>query len=206
MISIMRVMIGKDEIEWVKHSWTWIHDEIQKGQRVFIPAGGTPKPLYRRWTAEPTALLKSLRLMQLDEIMTGSHKGEFRRFFQSELEVFLPQMEWISNCDGLADAAILGVGVNGHVAFHEPGLPRNFWGGCVPLSPETRRYLNLTEPTWGLTYGVEAFMRAKKILVMVKGENKHAIMSQAVNRKDLPISWILTHPNVTVVSDFEIGA
>ncbi len=202
MIFIMRVLIGKDETEWVKHSWTWVHEEIQKGQRVFVPAGGTPTPLYRRWTAEPTALLKSLRLMQIDDIITGPRKGEFRQFFQAELEPFLSQMEWIGNCESLAEVAILGVGVNGHVAFHEPGLPRGFIGGCVPLSSETRTYLGLSEPTWGLTYGVAAFMRAKKILVMVKGEKKHSIMKKAVTEKSLPISWILEHPAVTVVSDF----
>lgn len=199
----MRVLVGKDENEWVKLSWTWIHDEIQKGQRVFVPAGGTPTPLYRRWTAEPTSLLKSLRLVQIDDIISGPRKGEFRRFFGDELEPYLPQMEWISNCETVADAAILGVGVNGHVAFHEPGLPRNFCGGCVRLSKETTSYLQLSEPTWGVTYGVSTFMRAKKILVLVKGEKKHAIMQRAVTKKDVPISWILEHPNVTVVSDFK---
>lgn len=203
MIFIMRLIVGKDEIDWVNHSWTWIHEEIDHGQRVFVPAGGTPTPLYRRWTAEPTALLKSLMLMQLDEIISGPKKGEFRQFFHAELEPYLAQMEWITDCTGVADVAILGVGVNGHVAFHEPGLPRHFAGGCVPLTQETRNYLGLTEPTWGLTYGVATFLRAKKILVMVKGEKKHAIMKKAVAEKSLPIAWILEHPEVTVVSDFK---
>lgn len=201
----MRVLVGKDESEWIKYSWTWIHDELKPGQRVFVPAGGTPTPLYRRWVAEPTSLLRSLRLMQLDEIISGPRKGEFRQFFHDELEAYLTQMEWISNADGWAEAAILGVGVNGHVAFHEPGLPRNFCGGCVRLTKETQSYLGLNEPTWGLTYGVDLFLKAQKILVIVKGEKKHAIMNRAVTKKDVPISWILEHPNVTVVSDFKFG-
>lgn len=203
MIFSMRLIVGKDESDWVNHSWTWMHEQIRMGQRVFVPAGGTPTSLYRRWTTEPTELLKSLKLLQLDEIITGPQKGEFRRFFQAELEPYLAQMEWITDCNNVADVAILGVGINGHVAFHEPGLARNFAGGCVPLSQETRGYLGLTEATWGLTYGVATFMRAKKILVLVKGEKKHAIMKRAVAEKNLPISWILEHPEVTVVSDFQ---
>ena len=200
----MRVLIGKDENDWVKMAWTWLHQEVAPGQRVFVPAGGTPQPLYRRWTVEPTSLLRSLKLMQLDEIISGPQKGHFRKFFEKEIPGYLKQMEWIDRADSVADGSILGVGVNGHVAFHEPGLPRHFCGGCVSLSQETRDYLHLIEPTWGLTYGVSTFARSKKILVMVKGARKQAIMKRALTKRDLPISWILDHPNVTVISDFEI--
>jgi len=200
----MRVLVGKDENEWVKMAWTWVHEEISPGQRVFIPAGGTPQPLYRRWTAEPTQLLRSLRLMQVDEIISGPQKGHFKQFFKDELPGYLSQMEWIDRADNMADASILGVGVNGHVAFHEPGLPRNFCGGCVRLTDETRSYLHLQEPTWGLTYGVSTFARSKKILVMVKGARKQQIMKRALDKGGLPISWILDHPNVTVISDFAL--
>lgn len=207
----MQVRVGKDENDWIKQAWTWLHDEVQPGSRVFVPAGGTPEPFYRRWTAEPTSLLRSLRLVQIDEILTGPEQGHFRKFFERELPGFTKQIEWIDLADaadglhGGCDAAILGVGVNGHVAFHEPGLPRHFVSGCVRLSAETLGYLNLSDPTWGVTYGVGAFMRAKKILVMVKGARKQAVMKRALEKHDLPISWILEHPNVTVVSDFRIG-
>ncbi len=202
MILNMRMRIGKDENEWVKQAWTWIHDEISPGQSVFVPAGGTPTPLYRRWMQEPTSLLRGLRLLQLDEIISGERKGEFRAFFQRELPAYLPQFEWISTAESVADVAILGVGVNGHVAFHEPGLPRDFAGGCVRLSQETLSYLDLPDPTWGLTYGVATFMRAKKILVLARGANKKAVIEQATREKNLPISWILEHHDVTLVTDF----
>jgi 6-phosphogluconolactonase/glucosamine-6-phosphate isomerase/deaminase len=201
----MRVLIGKDENDWQKKAWTWIHEEIKPGARVFVPAGGTPQALYQRWTAEPTSLLKSLTLVQIDEIISGPEKGHFRKFFETELPAFKNQMEWIERAEGLAEAAILGVGVNGHVAFHEPGLPRHFQSGCVRLSQETMNYIGLKEPTWGLTYGVGAFAKAKKILVLVKGPHKQAVMKLAMRAHNLPISWILEHPNVTVVSNFELS-
>lgn len=198
----MRVLIGKDENAWVKAAWTWVHDEVKPGQRVFVPAGGTPQALYRRWTAEPTSLLKSLSLIQIDEIVSGPQQGHFKQFFEQELPGYLPQMEWIDRADGAADVAILGVGVNGHVAFHEPGLPRTFNAGCVKLSDETRSYLQLDMPTWGLTYGVGAFSKCSKVLVLVHGARKQAIMKRALQKRDLPISWMLDHPDVTVISDF----
>jgi 6-phosphogluconolactonase/glucosamine-6-phosphate isomerase/deaminase len=199
----MRTLIGKDENAWINLAWTWVHEEVTPGQKVFVPAGGTPQPLYRRWTAEPTSLLRSLHLMQIDEIISGPQKGHFKQFFEAELPDY--KVEWIDKGDATADVSILGVGVNGHVAFHEPGLPRNFSAGCVRLSDETCGYLQLKEPTWGLTYGVGTFWRSKKILVLVKGARKQAIMKRAMQKRDLPISWILDHPGVTVVSDFSLG-
>lgn len=201
----MQRRVGKDENEMIRLAWTWLHEEVHVGARVFVPAGGTPQPLYRRWCAEPTALLKSLRLVQIDDILNGPEKGAFARFLREELNPFVSQVEWIENADRTADYAILGVGVNGHVAFHEPGLPRNFSGGCVRLSSETLNYLSLKDPTWGVTYGAAAFLKARKILVMAKGPRKQAILKRAAaGEKTLPITWILEHPNCTLITDFEI--
>lgn len=197
-------MIGKDENEWVSLAANWVNLEIKPGQKVFVPAGGTPQPLYRRWVREPNELLRSLKLLQIDDILNGPQKGTFKKFFHEELQPYLHQIEWITKADQTADVAILGVGVNGHVAFHEPQMPRHFDSGCVRLSSETLAYLNLEDPTWGVTYGVGAFLKAKKILVMAKGEKKERILKIALKEKNLPISYILEHPNVTLITDFRL--
>ena len=200
----MRLQIGKDENEWIGLAWQWLHSEIQPGQSVFMPAGGTPQALYRRCTKEPTPLLRSLKMLQLDEILTGPLKGCFRRFLETELGPFIAQMQWIEQGDRTADVSILGVGINGHVAFHEPFLPRGFRSGCVQLSDEIQTYLELKDPTWGITYGVDTFLQSKKILVLARGEPKRAILKQAIRDRNLPISWILEHPNVTLITDFQL--
>lgn len=200
----MRVQIGKDERDWIDQAWTWLHTEIREGERVFMPAGGTPQALYKRCVAEPTKLLKSLKMLQLDEIISGPLKGNFRQFLEKELTPYVSQIEWIKNADSVADVAILGVGINGHVAFHEPFLPKNFGSGCVILSPEIQNYLELKETTWGLTYGVDTFLKAKKILVLARGEKKKAILQKAIKDRNLPISWILEHPNCTLITDFKL--
>lgn len=200
----MDTIVGKDENAWVQQAWTWIHANVQAGQRVFVPAGGTPTPLYRRMCEEPDRLLRSLSFVQIDEIVDGPKQDIFRRYFEREMTPFQGQMEWISNADRPADIAILGVGVNGHVAFHEPGLPRNFCGGCVRLSGETLGYLGLTSPTWGVTYGVASFVQAKKILVLAQGRAKQDILRKALSDRSLPVGWILEHPGVTLVTDFRL--
>lgn len=200
----MQTLVSKDDRDWVTLAWTWIHTNVKHGQRVFVPAGGTPTPLYRKLCAEPSDLWKSLKLVQIDEILTGPKKGIFKSYFEKELAPFTNQMEWIEKADKPADVAILGVGVNGHVAFHEPQMPKNFVAGCVRLSDETLGYLDLKDPTWGVTYGVQAFVRAKKILVLAQGEAKEKILKQALAKRNLPVSWILEHPDVTLISNFSL--
>lgn len=200
----MRLVVCKDDSDWVQAGWDWLHQDVKTGQRLFVPAGGTPTPLYRRFRQDPSSLLRSLTLVQIDEILTGPKRGTFRRFFETEMNPFLAQIEMIEDADRPADAAILGVGVNGHVAFHEPQLPRHFNGGCVRLSCETLEYLHLEDPTWGVTYGVGAFIKSKSILVMAKGENKARVLRRALKGDALPITWILDHPNVTLVTNFEL--
>lgn len=201
----MQALVGKGEAEWVRIAWTWIHSRMAPGERVFVPAGGTPTSIYRRLGAEPTPLWRSLRLVQLDEVIGGPKAGIFRRFFEAELAPFVSQMEWIGGGEGgPATAAILGVGLNGHVAFHEPGIARNFTVGCVRLSRETLNHLDLPDPTWGLTYGAGTFLQAEKILVLAQGPAKRGVLMRALAGEDLPITWILGHPDVTVVTDFDL--
>ncbi len=200
----MRVQIGKGEQQWTDLAWTWLHAEVLPGQSVFVPAGNTPLSLYRRCVTEDSKLVKSLKLLQLDEIISGPLTGHFRQFLETEMAPFVPQIEWISNGTAIADISILGVGINGHVAFHEPFLPPGFTSGCVLLSPEIQNYLQLKEPTWGLTYGVGTFIQSKKILVLARGEKKRRIIKQAMDEMNLPISYIFNHPNVTLITDFDL--
>lgn len=200
----MQTLIGKTETEWVDHAWTWLNTHARPGQKVFVPAGGTPKPLYQRWRAEPSELLKSLRFLQLDEIISGPKRGVFRGFLETELAPYRSQISWIETADEVADLAILGVGLNGHVAFHEPDVPRAFASGCVRLSAETCRALDLQETTWGLTYGVGTFLRARAILVLAQGPAKRKVLCEALEARRLPVAWILEHPNVTLVTDLPL--
>jgi glucosamine-6-phosphate deaminase len=137
-------------------------------------------------------------------VLSGPLKGCFRQFLERELAPYSHQIEWIDRADSAADVSILGVGINGHVAFHEPFLPREFEGGCVRLSDEIQNYLELKDPTWGVTYGVSTFLKSKKILVLARGQVKRDVIRRALDKGDLPISWILQHPAVTLISDFEL--
>lgn len=199
----MQVRVGKDDNEWTQLVWTWFHQELKPGDRVFMPAGQTAVPFYERASREPTDLLKSLKYLQLDEIVSGPQAGAFEKFFRKNLTPFTDQFEWVGEAPPRqATAAVLGVGLNGHVAFHEPGLPRAFQGGRVKLSAETLQNLKLADPTWAVTYGAATFEACQKILILARGEKKRLVLERARAGEDLPISWFLRHPHCTLITDF----
>jgi 6-phosphogluconolactonase/glucosamine-6-phosphate isomerase/deaminase len=197
----------------VEHAAKWCEEKTNdyQAKSVFLPAGQTPLALYKYWQQTRPAYLSHLKFRQIDDIQTGRQKGHFRRFFEENLAFYLKQFEFIDQLEfieeqpaeaqpALCDLAILGFGRNGHVAFHEPGLASGFNVGCVRLAPETCRHLKLEDETWGLTYGVDAFFRAKAILLIVSGDGKEqAYQAFKERRPEIPATYLADHPDITVM-------
>lgn len=121
--------------------------------------------------------------------------------------------------DGGPDLVILGIGTNGHVAFNEPGSEKDSPTRIIDLTEETlfsnfgyRHFEDAKRrgfPTQALTMGLHAILAGKHILLLALGEGKHAIVKQAFNPAEppseaCPASWLKLHPQVTVVTDFEV--
>lgn len=185
----------------VRAAEDWLQDRLKRYRvgSLFLPAGETPKRLYAEWRAHPPAYLRGLRLLQVDDVLDGPGQGMFARFFAEELpgvEVVPPVRE------DSADLAILGLGTNGHVAFHEPGLPPSFSFGEVALAADTVNRLNLPLGTRGVTYGVGAFLRAKAILLIVKGASKKAAWERfEKGDASLPATALKAHSDLSVWVD-----
>lgn len=196
----MKLVVSEDMSHLSREATKWC--EAKAPRSMFLPAGRTPTPLYRLWEKERPSFLKNIPLVQIDDVMNGKGKGQFKRFFEDELPSYLPQFKWIDRADEVADIALLGLGLNGHVAFHEPGLGREFFSGCVKLSDTTRGVLEAEPNTWGITYGAGAFNRCRAVCVIVSGRSKREILSKFLaGDPSLPVSALLKHPDLTVIAD-----
>jgi 6-phosphogluconolactonase/glucosamine-6-phosphate isomerase/deaminase len=87
--------------------------------------------------------------------------------------------------------ALLGLGLNGHVAFHEPHVPKAFRKGVVDLEPGTCTELGLAPPVQGLTYGVGAFRRCDSVAIIVSSERKRTILQRLLRGESMPARWLL---------------
>jgi len=117
--------------------------------------------------------------------------------------------EQIKKSKGI-DLQILGIGLNGHIGWNEPGSGFKSKTRVLNLTLSSRRaqsgnFENLRQvPKKAMTIGMGAIMEAKKIMLMASGENKADIVAKALTgkvRKKVPASILQRHPNLTVVLD-----
>lgn len=114
---------------------------------------------------------------------------------------------------GGADVQILGLGLNGHIGFNEPGTDFDSRTHVVTLDETTResnaRFFDKMEdvPTHAVTMGIDSIMDAKEILLLVSGEKKADILRKVVEGEvtnDVPASILQKHPNVTILTDIQL--
>lgn len=106
------------------------------------------------------------------------------------------------------DAQLLGLGVNGHIGFNEPGTSFQSRTRKVMLSSSTKKR-NAPQfpgemPDYALTMGIADIMEAKAIILVVFGSQKQEVLTRAILgsvSEDCPASILQTHPNVTIVAD-----
>lgn len=94
-----------------------------------------------------------------------------------------------------ADLIILGVGINGHIAFNEPGSLRNSKTRLVELKHKTVK-------KEALTIGISTILSSKKILLLASGKKKKKAISHLFKEnKNWPVSFLKKHKNLVVIVD-----
>ena len=115
----------------------------------------------------------------------------------------------LAACGG-TDLQLLGIGVNGHIGFNEPGDRLSLATCLVDLTRDTiasnRRFFEKEEdvPKQALTMGVGRIMESKHILLLISGKEKAPIAKAVVSgfvSTLVPASLLNLHNNVTVIMD-----
>ena len=127
-----------------------------------------------------------------------------------DAELECANYEKMLDAAGGIDLQILGIGLNGHIAFNEPDetlVP------CTHKTPLTESTLEAnarfftdgaTMPDSALTMGMASIFRAKKILLLANGAGKREILTKLVRggiTTSVPASLLLLHPDVTIICD-----
>ena len=111
---------------------------------------------------------------------------------------------------GGVDLQLLGLGHNGHIGFNEPADVFEEVTHCVELTQNTidvnKRFFSSEEavPKKAYTMGIGTIMRAKKILVVVSGEDKAQALKDTICgpiSPKVPGTILRLHSDVTIVAD-----
>lgn len=111
---------------------------------------------------------------------------------------------------GGIDLQLLGLGINGHIGFNEPDEVFSKGTHKVALTESTReankRFFDSMEdvPSYAYTMGIFDIIQAKRVVMVVSGENKAAAVKEAffgpITPK-MPASILQFHKDFTLVAD-----
>lgn len=203
------------------------------GPVLLLPAGKTAVPVYRelvRLHRAGRAPFRRATTFNLDELaVPPEDERSFRSFMERHLfsKVDLPadrirflrgdapyperectRYERALAREGPADLAFVGIGVNGHVAYLEPGRSLAPRTSPVRLSASTRRGLAADGvrpvPLEALTVGIETILSSRAILLVASGAKKARAVAAALEgpvTARIPASFLSLHPRLAVLLD-----
>ena len=189
-----------------------------------LPTGDTPLKMY--------AELKDLdfsqaRCFNLDEYvgLPEDHPASYHTYMRENLpraqsqvpDGNAPDLEQacrdyetaILNAGGL-DLVVLGLGLDGHIAFNEPPSSLASRTRPVRLASSTRRAnanhfaADQALPQMALTMGVGTILEARAILLLATGAGKADILARAVEgplAAMVPATALQMHPQTTILCD-----
>jgi glucosamine-6-phosphate deaminase len=221
--------------------WVCQHVREKPASVLALPTGNTPLGLYSELIDRSRAAMVNLdavRVFNLDEYcgLPQSDPHSYAWFLHRHLiapaglagaQVRLlqgdaPDIEGechdydaaVADCGGV-DLCVLGLGVNGHVAFNEPGSAWDLRTHVVHLSHATRAAherqssVPWSIPAWGITMGIKTLIEARHILLLIAGAHKEtarAAVYAGVADSQWPVTGLLDHPSLTIIELCETGA
>lgn len=199
--------------------------------RVMVAGGNTPLELYR-CIAERRLSLSHLNVFALDEYV-GVPAADARTCGQllrrCVVEAWgVPEENYFTidseatkalasvrahearvEAGGGLDVAVLGLGVNGHLGFNEPGSARDSSARVVELHPESveanRRWFGGDyAPSRGATVGLKTILAARRLLLLAYGAAKAAAVRAMIEgpmSERCPASFLQAHGEAHVFLD-----
>lgn len=201
--------------------------------RLCLPSGDTPTPLFARLVARAAAgevSFAGVTIVLLDEFL-GLPPGDPARCDVRLSRELLDRLgtppEAIHTIDADApdpeaaarahdavaaeglDLALLGLGMNGHIALNEPGSGPASPTRVVRIAASTRdaavdRYGAGHAPAAGITLGMDRLLRAGEVWLLVTGARKAEVLARALEGPesvDCPASFLRRHPRLWVIAD-----
>ncbi len=200
--------------------------------------GSTPIPLYKELAKQCKAgnvSFKNVKSFNLDEYvgLDGNHNQSYRYFMNKQLfnhididinNTFVPsgidtknpsRYDDMIKAAGGVDLQLLGIGVDGHIGFNEPGTKFDSLTHVVKLEQNTREvnsrfFKSINDvPTHAVTMGIKTVMNARSIILIATGKNKAKIVKEFIEgpvTTKCPASILQLHPFVEVYLDEEAAS
>lgn len=217
-----------------------IKEKNSRGEKAVIglATGSTPKSLYAelvRMHNEEGLSFKNVITFNLDQYYPmeadalNSYHYFMRKYLFEKTDIdpknyhlpngMIPKEKIKEHCAdyekkieeaGGIDLQILGIGINGHIGFNEPGSPVYSKTRLIALDASTRiansqEFANISEvPRMAISMGISTILKSRSIILMAWGKTKAPVIQKAVEGKpteEIPASLLQNHDHCTFVLD-----
>lgn len=233
----MKIIVAPKEQFAAKAAEIFVNTLKTGGANICLPTGDTPKGMYQELVKmynEGKAVFKNLQAFVLDEWgdIPKEHPARcinmLRDEFFEPIKLNVNQIFHYDNFEEISakekclryenelkihgglHLSILGIGMNGHVGFNEPGSHKNDRTKVVELASKTvevsKKYGILEPVSWGMTIGIGTLLESKSILIIANGAHKKEVVQKLIEGNEdetFPISLLKNHQDVTLLVDQE---
>jgi len=127
-------------------------------------------------------------------------------------QAMLSDMNAYLEASGPIDYMLLGIGMNGHVGFNEPGIPWTEYALAADLDNVTatvgqKYFSQAMRLTRGVTQGMRRILETKTVVLQASGAHKKEIVQKLLDCEPstaLPASAIKTMPNAYFMHDVDL--
>ena len=131
-----------------------------------------------------------------------------------DLEEQCKQMDKAIAAEGGIDLMIVGIGMNGHIGFNEPGVDFNLLSHIINLDETTqlvgqKYFAGATKLAQGITLGLGHLMNTKKVILIANGVKKAGVIKQMTEERvtqKIPATILHTHKNSFIFLDKEAAS
>lgn len=192
-----------------------------------LATGNTFIPIYAKLVEQAKKAhisFKQVKTFNLDEYCGVEHSDPHSFHFYMNQHLFshldfspencffpiLPgeRFEQLIKHYGGIDFQYLGLGINGHIGFNEPGSSFDSVTRLVDLTEATKKqnaesFKGRDFPGQAITMGLSTIAHAKKCLLVVTGANKAQILFDCLQKvnEHFPASLLQTHPDCELLVD-----
>lgn len=141
----------------------------------------------------------------------GLQPGQYHFFdaLAEDLEEECAKMENEITSRGGIDLMVVGIGMNGHIGFNEPGVNVELHAHVISLDATTtavgqKYFTGPVSLNKGITLGLTDLMEAKKVVLVANGSHKAPVIKQAIEgvlSENFPATILQQHPNAYIMID-----
>jgi glucosamine-6-phosphate deaminase len=233
----MRIIMSESKEAAVAAVATLLIDHISSrpASVIGLATGKTMVPLYELWAQmarERSVDHSKCFFFLLDEYLglPEDHPSSFRKYIETNFQRPLglkssqfafPPIHGIGSVEdsaksyerllkesGGVDIQLLGIGVNGHIGFNEPGSAGDSRTRRVQLTEETRQanasHFNGQTPYEALSMGIGTILESKSLILLATGKSKADTIKYLLNHHDdkiCPATFLKSHAHFTLVLD-----